>query len=643
MLGVSARPVVAKVIAPLVGGLARAGVTPDMVTIAGTVGARRLGAVLLFGTGHLFWGTVVVTVCGAARPARRRPGPGPRRRLGVRGGARLRRRPGRRRRHLRRAGLVVLRRGRQPAAGPARAALPGARRPDLLRQGARRGRRASRCDVGIVERLERLLLVLFGTGPDRARRARTRCTWACGCCSPAARSPWASGSSPSTAGGRAVAAAAASRPTRHRDRARAGPASPPASTDAGFAAGWRAVRMLPEPAARGAFDRGGRWAAGRDGKGTRQLRANLRVVTGGAADRGRARRAHHRGRCAPTPATGRRPSGCRPLGTERIVAGHRGRRPRAPARRRAPAGAGLVMALPHSGNWDAAGVWFVDYLGGPFMTVAERLKPESLYRRFLDYRESLGFRVVPLTGGPRPSTEVLREWLADGGVDLPAGRPQPRPRRRAGRASSAGRRPCPAARRCSPRRPAPRCVPTVCQFTERGWRLVFSPEIPVDGPGRLQGPGGRRDAGGRRRVRRSRSPAARGLAHARPDLARRAARPAARGPARARPDAHRPGLPVPVGRPRRGPVPRPRPRRDAARHGPPRRGAHPGRARGVAAEPSGSPSPGAPCRSPTTARWPACSSARCRPPGCAAGCARGTSTSSTCTSRRRRRCRCWSA
>ena len=53
------------------------------------------------------------------------------------------------------------------------------------------------------------------------------------------------------------------------------------ATDAGFAAGWHAVRMLPEPAARGAFDRAGRWAAGRDGKGTRQLRANLRVAAGG--------------------------------------------------------------------------------------------------------------------------------------------------------------------------------------------------------------------------------------------------------------------------------------------------------------------------------------------------------------------------
>jgi CDP-diacylglycerol--glycerol-3-phosphate 3-phosphatidyltransferase len=62
VLGINARPVVAKVVAPAVRGLARAGVTPDMVTITGTVGAV-VGAVLLLGTGHLFWGTVAVTCC----------------------------------------------------------------------------------------------------------------------------------------------------------------------------------------------------------------------------------------------------------------------------------------------------------------------------------------------------------------------------------------------------------------------------------------------------------------------------------------------------------------------------------------------------------------------------------------------------
>jgi CDP-diacylglycerol--glycerol-3-phosphate 3-phosphatidyltransferase len=62
VLGVSARPVVAKVIAPVVTWLARVGVTPDMVTVTGTVGAVA-GAVFLLGTGHLFWGTVAVTFC----------------------------------------------------------------------------------------------------------------------------------------------------------------------------------------------------------------------------------------------------------------------------------------------------------------------------------------------------------------------------------------------------------------------------------------------------------------------------------------------------------------------------------------------------------------------------------------------------
>ena len=61
MLGISARPVVAKVVAPLVAGLARAGVTADMVTVAGFLGAVA-GSVLLIARGEFFWGVVVVTV-----------------------------------------------------------------------------------------------------------------------------------------------------------------------------------------------------------------------------------------------------------------------------------------------------------------------------------------------------------------------------------------------------------------------------------------------------------------------------------------------------------------------------------------------------------------------------------------------------
>ena len=61
MLGVSARPVVAKIIAPLVGRLARSGVTPDAITVLGTLGDVG-GAVGLIALGQLFWGAVTVTV-----------------------------------------------------------------------------------------------------------------------------------------------------------------------------------------------------------------------------------------------------------------------------------------------------------------------------------------------------------------------------------------------------------------------------------------------------------------------------------------------------------------------------------------------------------------------------------------------------
>ncbi|MGY1916356.1 phosphatidylinositol phosphate synthase [Blastococcus sp. SYSU DS0973] len=61
MLGVNARSVVAKVVNPVVTRLARVGVTPDMVTITGTVGAIA-GAAGLIATGRLFWGAFTVTV-----------------------------------------------------------------------------------------------------------------------------------------------------------------------------------------------------------------------------------------------------------------------------------------------------------------------------------------------------------------------------------------------------------------------------------------------------------------------------------------------------------------------------------------------------------------------------------------------------
>jgi lauroyl/myristoyl acyltransferase len=79
------------------------------------------------------------------------------------------------------------------------------------------------------------------------------------------------------------------------------------------------------------------------------------------------------------------------------------------------AGRGVIFALPHSGNWDHAGAWLTAS-GVPFTTVAERLRPESLYDRFVAFRESLGMEVLPLTGGSRPPYDVLVERLQAGGA-----------------------------------------------------------------------------------------------------------------------------------------------------------------------------------------------------------------------------------
>ncbi|MEU2157544.1 phosphatidylinositol mannoside acyltransferase [Streptomyces sp. NPDC019396] len=75
---------------------------------------------------------------------------------------------------------------------------------------------------------------------------------------------------------------------------------------------------------------------------------------------------------------------------------------------------GVVLALPHMANYDLAGVWVTRALDTPFTTVAERLKPESLYDRFVAYRESLGMEVLPHVGGSAFGTLARR--LREGGL-----------------------------------------------------------------------------------------------------------------------------------------------------------------------------------------------------------------------------------
>jgi CDP-diacylglycerol--glycerol-3-phosphate 3-phosphatidyltransferase len=61
MLNRYARAVVTKVFTPLARLLLRLGVTPDMVTVFGTV-CTVLSALVLYPTGHLFWASLAVTV-----------------------------------------------------------------------------------------------------------------------------------------------------------------------------------------------------------------------------------------------------------------------------------------------------------------------------------------------------------------------------------------------------------------------------------------------------------------------------------------------------------------------------------------------------------------------------------------------------
>lgn len=179
------------------------------------------------------------------------------------------------------------------------------------------------------------------------------------------------------------------------------------AADWAYATGWMAVRAMPEFAARNAFDAGARYAA--RGGGPDQLRKNLARVIGVTPEEvpDQLMRASLASYARYWREAFRLPTMDHRELARRIDERFRGAENIDAA---LAAGRGVVLALPHSGNWDMAGVWLVQ-TRGTFTTVAERLKPESLYRRFIGYRESLGFEVIPLSGGERPPFETLCERL----------------------------------------------------------------------------------------------------------------------------------------------------------------------------------------------------------------------------------------
>ncbi|MCP2159129.1 phosphatidylinositol mannoside acyltransferase [Williamsia serinedens] len=184
------------------------------------------------------------------------------------------------------------------------------------------------------------------------------------------------------------------------------------AADLGYGAGWSVVRRLPEPWVRAVFDAAGGRAGAKGGP--EQLRRNLSRVLGvdAAEVPDDLMRAATRSYTRYWREAFRLPSMDFAQAASRV---HVAPQDLANFEEAYARGKGVVFALPHSGNWDMAGVWLVNRIGG-FSTVAERLKPESLFERFVAYRESLGFEIFPLSGGEQPPFGQLAERLRAGRV-----------------------------------------------------------------------------------------------------------------------------------------------------------------------------------------------------------------------------------
>ncbi|MEU6816347.1 phosphatidylinositol mannoside acyltransferase [Streptomyces sp. NPDC046860] len=182
-------------------------------------------------------------------------------------------------------------------------------------------------------------------------------------------------------------------------------------TDGLYGLGWSTVRKLPEPVAARLGQTVADIAWKRRGKGVQRLEANYaRVVPDATPERlAELSRAGMRSYLRywmesfrlPAWSPERVRTGFDPKGAHYLTDG-------------LAKGKGVILALPHLANWDLAGAWVTTSLGIPFTTVAERLKPETLYDRFVAYREGLGMEVLAHSGGSAFGTLARR--LRDGGL-----------------------------------------------------------------------------------------------------------------------------------------------------------------------------------------------------------------------------------
>ena len=188
-----------------------------------------------------------------------------------------------------------------------------------------------------------------------------------------------------------------------------------------YALGWSAVCRLPESWAAAAFRFVASIAWRRQGAGVRVLEGNLLRVLGPGAtgeDLRDASRASMESYARYWLEIFRLPV----LTTQRLVDGTVETGEVGTLLAHLVAGRGVVVPLPHMGNWDQAGAWIIAKGAGSFTTVMERLDPESVDDRFVAFREAIGMEVLPATGGLSPFGVLAQRLRAGKLVALPCDR-----------------------------------------------------------------------------------------------------------------------------------------------------------------------------------------------------------------------------
>ena len=175
--------------------------------------------------------------------------------------------------------------------------------------------------------------------------------------------------------------------------------------DIGYQVGWAIVKRLPKRLSRKLFIKIADFAYQKDIKGVQQLRANLCFMLGIDIESIELEKLVKEGMRSylrywedafrmPTWKKENLSQYVECLGIDNLERALATQKP-------------LITATAHMGNWDAAGFWYTTNYG-PITTVVERLKPESVYKKFVKFRNDLGIEVIPTSGETDIFMKLLR-------------------------------------------------------------------------------------------------------------------------------------------------------------------------------------------------------------------------------------------